>query len=133
MYFAHSLLLRLEAGIVLTQGKSKNTRAEAFSLALVFFEGGRDHRGLHKEFAKHGIIDHGKEYVRGIIHTNFAESYFSLQKRGIIGTFHHVSTEHLPPYLSEFDFRWNLRCLSDGERTIAAIRGTEGRRLKYAD
>ncbi len=62
----------------------------------------------------------------GIIHTNFAESYFNLIKRGVIGTFHHVSKEHLPRYLSEFDFRWNHRGMSDGQMAVAAIKGLEG-------
>ena len=70
---------------------------------------------------------------RGIIHTNFAESYFSLLKRGIVGTFHHVSKEHMDRYLAEFDFRWNSRKMSDAERTALALRGIEGKRLLYRD
>jgi transposase-like protein len=90
--------------------------------------------GLGKQVAKHSTVDHGKkEYVRGIVHTNFAESYFSLLKRGILGTFHHVSEEHMPRYLSEFDYRWNRRDKNDGERTIEAIRNTTGKRLLYRD
>lgn len=87
------------------------------------------YRGLGKEFAGHGVVDHSQEYVRGIIHTNFAESYFSLLKRGILGTFHHVSEQHLQRYLDEFNFRWSLRKISDGERTSQAIRNAEGKRL----
>ena len=91
------------------------------------------YRGLHKHFASHSAIDHSKEYVRGIVHTNFAESYHSLLKRGIVGTFHHISEKHLPRYLREFEFRWNSRKDTDAERTEAAIRGAEGKRLMYAD
>lgn len=89
----------------------------------------RSYRGLEKEFASHGVVDHGQEYVRGIVHTNFAESYFSLLKRGILGTFHHVSHQHMQRYLDEFSFRWTLRGTSDGERTAEAIKGGEGKRL----
>jgi hypothetical protein len=74
-------------------------------------------------------VDHGQEYVRGIVHTNFAESYFSLLKRGILGTFHHVSQQHMQRYLEEFNFRWTLRSVKDGERTAQAIKGAEGKRL----
>ncbi len=86
---------------------------------------------LHEFFRSHQSVDHSHEYVRGLIHTNFAESYHSLLKRGIFGTFHHVSEKHLPRYLREFEFRWNTRKASDGERTIAAIQGTTGKRLSY--
>lgn len=91
------------------------------------------YRGLRGHFKDHDIIEHDKEYVRGIIHTNFAESYFSLLKRGILGTFHHISEKHLGRYLGEFDFRWGTRSMDDGERTIEAIRGFEGKRLMYRE
>jgi len=94
----------------------------------------KSYKGLEKQIAKHSTVDHGKkEYVRGIVHTNFAESYFSLLKRGILGTFHHVSEEHMPRYLNEFDYRWSRRNKDDGERTIEAIRNAKGKRLLYRD
>lgn len=63
--------------------------------------------------------------------TNTAESYFSLLKRGVYGTFHHVSKQHLHRYCAEFDFRWNGKELMDTERRDAAIIGAEGKRLMY--
>jgi transposase-like protein len=90
------------------------------------------YEGLDKHFAAHHTVDHSKQYVRAVIlHTNFAESYHSLLKRGLIGTFHHVSERHLPKYLSEFDYRWNTRHDSDAERTEAAIAGAAGKRMMY--
>ena len=89
------------------------------------------YKGLSKHFASHEVINHSKTYVRGVIHTNFAESYHSLLKRGIVGSFHHVSAQHLPRYLREFEFRWNSRTETDGERTVAAIKGAMGKRLMY--
>jgi hypothetical protein len=72
--------------------------------------------------------------VRGIIfHTNFAESYHSLLKRGIIGAFHHVSDKHLCRYLAEFDRRWNTRMATDGERTVSVLRSAPGKRLTYKE
>jgi len=74
-----------------------------------------------------------KEYKRKEkdldVHTNTVESKFSLLKRGIIGTFHQVSKKHLPLYLAEFDHRFNHRKSTDGERTISALKLTEGKRL----
>ncbi len=58
----------------------------------------------------HEAIDHSKEeWVRGEVHTNSIESFWSLLKRGIIGTYHNVSKEYLPLYLNEFSFRFNSR------------------------
>jgi len=77
-------------------------------------------------------VDHGKgEYVRGDVHTNFAESYFSLLKRGVLGIFHHLSAKHMHRYLSEFDFRWNRRKVSDGDRVLDTLRNLEADRLYY--
>jgi len=84
------------------------------------FEGG--HRTvLHriKEWTFHGAS------------INQAESYFALLKRGVHGTFHHVSKQHLHRYCDEFSFRWDYRKVKDGERTVQAIRGMEGKRLMY--
>ena len=54
---------------------------------------------------------------RGIVHTNTAEGYFSQLKRSIDGTHHHVSERHLDRYLAEFDYRYTMRKMKDGERT----------------
>ena len=90
------------------------------------------YRWLNKEFAGHETVNHSaKEYVRGSAHTNTVEGYFSLLKRGIIGTYHHVGSQHLHRYLAEFDFRYNARNVSDRERSILAFKGTEGKRLEY--
>lgn len=72
------------------------------------------YKGLDKEFAGHGTVDHDKEYVRGVVHTNFAESYFSLFKRGVMGTFHNMGRQHIDRYLNEFSFRWNNREIDAG-------------------
>lgn len=87
---------------------------------------------LGREYASHGVVSHGiSEYVRGEIHTNTIEGFFSLLKRGLVGTFHHVSEQHLKRYCGEFDFRWNHRALTDMERADAALRGIEGKCLTY--
>ena len=88
---------------------------------------------MGKEFAYHGHVNHSaKEYVRGVFHhTNTAENFFSIFKRGVIGTYHHMSEAHLGRYCAEFDLRYNTREMSDGERAAVILKGGEGRRLTY--
>ncbi len=87
------------------------------------------------EFANHGSVNHSAgEYVRGDVHTNTVEGYFSIFKRGIYGTFHHVSQQHLKRYLAEFDFKYNERSalgVSDKMRAAKAVKGIVGKRLTY--
>jgi transposase-like protein len=83
-------------------------------------------------FAEHATVDHSiKEYVRGDDHTNTVESYFGILKRGIMGSYHHVSEAHLKRYLCEFDFRYNNRKIDDAERANEALKGISGKRLTY--
>src|SRR5665213_531534 len=89
-----------------------------------------------KDFAGHGTVNHSaEEYVRAQFwHTNSVENYFSILKRGITGTFHHVSEAHLHRYLAEFDFRHNARSgmgVNDAERMAKAAKGIVGKRLSY--
>ncbi|MGD0192572.1 MAG: transposase [Rhizomicrobium sp.] len=68
------------------------------------------------------------------IHSNSVEGMFSILKRGIIGTYHHVSRKHLHRYLSEFDFRYNNRVangVDDVSRTQQMLKGATGKRLTY--
>ena len=88
------------------------------------------YRKIGQHFRRHDTVTHSRhEYGRGIVSTNAVEGFFSLLKRGINGTFHHVSRKHLHRYCSEFAFRYNTRFLEDGERTVHAIRSAIGKRL----
>ena len=83
---------------------------------------------------KHDQVNHrAEEYVRrenGVcITTNGIEGFFATLKRGINGTYHHVGRPYLQQYLNEFDFRYNARRISDGERTALALAATEGKRM----
>ncbi len=86
-----------------------------------------------REYAGHGTVNHSiDEYARGAFwHTNTAENYFSILKRGVYGVYHHVSDAHLRRYLAEFDFRYNTCKISDAERAEKALRGLVGKRLTY--
>jgi transposase-like protein len=94
----------------------------------------------------HETVNHRiGEYVRGDIHTNTVEGYFSILKRGIIGTFHSVSEQHLQRYMHEFDFRYSHRQVkrqdedgiwflvgpNDQERAEALAKRIGGKRLTY--
>ncbi len=99
----------------------------------------RLYTGSEDHFAAHKSVRHsGEEYVRyeggEAIHTNSAEGFFSIFKRGMRGIYQHCSEKHLHRYLAEYEFRYNHRVrlgVGDIDRTLAAIRGVEGKRLMY--
>lgn len=83
----------------------------------------------------HETVHHtSKEFVRGDVHTNTVEGYFSILKRGIYGVYQHVSEAHLRRYLAEFDFRYNTRTklgFNDASRAAGVLCGVVGKRLTY--
>jgi transposase-like protein len=99
----------------------------------------RAYKGHFKDFARHDVVNHSKyEYSRknddgtksGI---NTCESFFGLFKRGIVGSWHHISKEHLAKYANEFEFRWNTRGQTDGERMETLMGTVTGKRLTYRE
>jgi transposase-like protein len=107
--------------------------------SILHTDGAQFYKGM-MPLGRHEAVDHNKQFVRkakgnsASVHTNTAEGYFSLVKRGIVGTFHHVSPAHLPRYLNEFDFRMSNRVklgVDDTMRTERAIKGAPGKRLTY--
>jgi transposase-like protein len=92
---------------------------------------------LGKEFADHQAVNHSQdEYVSkdGKTHVQSAESFFAIMKRGVYGTFHSVSEQHLQRYCDEFAFRWNTRSalgIEDFERAALLLKGASGKRLTY--
>jgi|SRR5579862_3013364 len=90
---------------------------------------------IGKTFASHETVNHSiDEYVCGNVHTNSVEGFFSILKRGVYGTYQHVSEHHLHRYLTEFDFRYanrEARKIDDALRAKIALRGAKGRRLTY--
>jgi transposase-like protein len=100
--------------------------------STLFTDSAQAYESLGAEMAEHGVVNHKLgEYVRQGISTNKAENYFSQLKRSLNGTHHHVSEEHLPHYLSEFDFRYSNRKLTDTERMNYLVTRVGGRRLAY--
>lgn len=95
----------------------------------------RWYKGIGKDFVSHESVNHNvKEYARGDVTTNTVESSFSLLKRGLMGTFHSVSEQHLQRYATEFDFRWNYRIktgYNDTQRAEILLKNVSGKRLTY--
>ena len=86
------------------------------------------------DFAMHYYVNHSaKQFVclTGMKHSNTVENFFSIFKRGVIGTYHHLSEAHLGRYCAEFDFRYNTREISDGELAALCLSAMEGKRLTY--
>jgi transposase-like protein len=87
---------------------------------------------LGREFASHGTTLHNlRQFAVGDKHSNTAENFFSIFKRGVIGTYHQLSEAHMHRYCAEFDFRYNTRQISDRERADLSLKGIAGKRLTY--
>jgi transposase-like protein len=90
---------------------------------------------LGDHFASHESVSHkADEYVRGEVHTNTVEGYYSIFKRGMKGVYQHCSEKHLHRYVAEFDFRYNNRSrigINDKERVTKIAGGITGKRLTY--
>lgn len=93
------------------------------------------YKKIGNEFASHETVNHDRgEYARGDVTANTVEGYFSILKRGLIGTYHHVGEQHLKRYVSEFDFRFNNRTalgVTEAQRTDEALKGISEKRLTY--
>jgi transposase-like protein len=110
-------------------------QAHVDAATFIMTDEGGAAKKIGSEFEHHGSVNHGiGEYVRGDVHINTAEGYFSVFKRGIYGTFHHISRQHLKRYLAKFDFRYNERAalgINDNMRAAKALKGVVGKRLTY--
>ncbi len=125
---------RVRALSITEQGKHMNKKQmQATLTANIDIKSARlmtdEHRyydGISK-YLPHGMIRHESEYVRGEVHTNGIEGFWSHLKRGIIGTYFHVDAGYLNQYVQEFAFRHNTRENTDRERFTALLGQVEGR------
>jgi len=120
-------------------------KAHMDNKAFLMTDDAGQYRILGPLYARHETVAHSLgEYVRGDVHTNTIEGFFSIFKRGIYGVYHHVSEQHLHRYTTEFDFRHNYRerrikidgqwekiGYNDEERTTALLEGISHKRLTY--
>lgn len=97
----------------------------------VYTDGSRAYLGLNRE---HGVVEHSVgEYVDGLAHKNGIESFWSMLKRGYVGTYHQMSAKHLHRYVREFEGRHNQREMHTEDQMAALVAGAEGKRLPYAE
>lgn len=103
--------------------------------AIIYTDEAKQYSKLGSEFADHDFTTHSKgQYVRGDVHTNTTEGYFSIFKRGMKGVYQHCGKQHLHRYAAEFEFRYNNRVangVDDQERGEIALRSVVGKRLTY--
>ncbi len=103
--------------------------------SYVMTDENRAYRPVRRMFVAHSTVNHSRrEYVREGAHTNSVENFFSIFKRGLFGTYQHMSEKHLARYLAEFDFRYNNRKalgIEDQQRAENIVRGVSGKRLTY--
>ncbi|GGC37997.1 DDE transposase [Novosphingobium marinum] len=137
-------LVDRETGVVRSfhaKGVSKSEVAQIVSdnvkrEAILTTDEAHLYKRVGREFAGHDSVLHGGgEYVRGDVHTNTIEGFFSIFKRGMRGVYQHCSEKHLHRYLAEFDFRYTHReanGVNDTARATRAMQGIVGKRLTYA-
>ena len=103
--------------------------------SALYTDESRLYHGVGATFAAHESVKHSAgEYVRGDVHSNSIENYFSVFKRGMRGTYQHCDEKHLHRYLAEFDFRHNRRVslgVNDAARAGMILAGVVGKRLTY--
>jgi len=103
--------------------------------STLYTDESRLYTGMGEHFTAHEWVKHSAgEYVRGVVHSNTIESYFSVFKRGMRGTYQHCAEKHLHRYLAEFDFRHNSRValgVNDEARAGRILDGVVGKRLTY--
>jgi len=104
--------------------KNVETDSSLFTDAL------KSYQGMEEQYI-HQSIDHATEYVRGNVHTNGIENYWSLFKRTLRGTYVNCDVDHLPSYLDEQTFRFNNRYGNDAERFSMVLGSVAGKRLTY--
>lgn len=119
---------------VSTEGLREAFKDTVSKEAVLHTDGWPAYDRIGVEYAGHESVSHlDGIYAKDGVHVNSAESFFALLKRGHYGIFHHYSKKHLHRYCTEFSFRWDHRKVTDGERMVAAIKGAEGKRLKYRE
>lgn len=108
-------------------------RSHAAPGARVYSDGHAAYLPLEGEFHHRAVQHSAGTYVIEEIHTNGIEGFWSMLKRGLVGTYHQVSAKHLQRYVDEFTGRHNLRPLDTTAQMAAIAEGMQGKRLRYAD
>jgi len=128
----HSTVRATVTKTVRKQPLQSNIREHVAPGATVYTDALPSYRGLAEQYA-HDVVNHAETYVRGNVHTNGIENFWSLLKRAINGTYVSVDPFHLNRYVAEQVFRFNERATNDATRFMKAAIGIIGRRLTYDD
>ena len=102
-------------------------RKNVASGATIMSDELQSYNGLSQNYEHHRIEHNRKEYVRGAVHTNNIDGFWSLMKRGINGVYHHASRKHLHRYTDEYAYRYNSRKETDIDRFIEFLAHCSGR------
>ena len=108
----------------------REVKATVAAGAALYSDDLASYDGLDRTYA-HETVNHAIEYVRGRVHTNGLENFWSLLKRALSGTYVSVEPFHLHRYLDEQAWRYNQRKLTNAERFVSAVFGIFGKRLTY--
>jgi hypothetical protein len=108
-------------------------RRHVESGAALYTDGAGGYRFLGEEYGHQAVEHDASEYVRGGVHTNGIENFWSLLKRSLNGTYVSVEPYHLFRYLDEQVFRFNSRYLTDSQRFVVLLRAVVGKRLTWAE
>ena len=110
----------------------KKVRENVLKGAVLYTDAWKGYKKLSREYVHH-VINHAEEYVRGHIHTNSIEAFWSLLKRNLRGTYVAPRPQHLQRYVEEQVFRFNQRLAQDGPRFATAAKMADGKRLTWRD
>ena len=110
----------------------KQVREKVKAGSALFTDAFWSYKGLDADY-KHQVVDHAREYVRGQVHTNGLENFWSLLKRTIKGTYVSVDPFHVAAYLDEQVHRFNNRGLNDRGRFVDVVKSIVDKRLSYRD
>jgi len=102
-------------------------------MCMVYTDEWYGYRKIAKMY-HHLFVTHGTgEYVKGRVHTNTMEGFWSWLKRGILGIYHSMSRKHIQKYLDEYVFRYNLRKMTSSQRFNLVLQYTDSTRIRYKD
>ena len=128
----HSLVRTMVLDAVTQERMQGEIKKNVEAGANVYTDRHWGYYGLSKDYM-HDVVDHASEYVRGRVHTNGIENFWSLVKRALHGTYVSIEPFHVFRYLDEQAFRFNTRKANDGQRFMRLVKHVVGKRLTYAE
>lgn len=110
-----------------TANITNTVRENTHKSSTLYTDESQLYNALGYEYKRESVFHGGKEWVRGDIHTNTVENFWSVMKRGVYGIYHQISYKHLQAYCNEFSYRYNNRTIKDAERFTLTLTQIEGK------